>query len=101
MMQGDSYKLPVQISTPSGTADGSSFQDIEVMIGPIRKSMKEREVTYDSGTLSFMVHLTQSETFRLTGMQKVQIRVKMHNGDVFGVDAGDVDVAKSVSKAVL
>lgn len=102
MMMGDSYKLPVEISIDDGTtATGETFEEIEFMIGGVRKTKTSGEITYDADDQVFLIPLTQQDTFSLLGNEKVQIRLKFASGDVIGVELEPEYVAHSMSKEVL
>lgn len=100
-MTGDAYKLPIQISTTDGIANLSTFKDIEVMFGTIRKTLANKEIEYDEERQMFLLPLTQQETFRQKEKVNVQIRCKFEDGSVIGIDAGEYDLAKATSKVVL
>ena len=101
MMTGDAYRVPLQIETNEGFLTSEDLEDIEVFIGSIRKTLQQGDVTYDLDENVFLVALSQRETFRLKGEEKVQARCKFLSGDVIGVDFGTIDVKKSTSKVVL
>ena len=101
MMTGDSYNLPIQISTSNGIANFSAFEELEVMVGNIRKTISNGDITYDEERQMFLIPLTQQETFRQKNPVEVQIRAKFFDGEVIGISAGTVDLTKSTSKVVL
>ena len=99
MMQGDSYRLPIEIKKNDGsTLESSDISALEVFIGGIRKTFPE-DITYSEG--SFNVPLSQKETFRLRGTVKLKIRCKFLSGDVIGIDAGEINITESTSKVVI
>lgn len=101
MMQGDSYGIPIEITKEDGTVVTSSdVSDVEITIGSIKKSMKKGSVSFSDGM--FVFPITQSETFSLIpSAVKAQVRVVWSNGDVEGVDLGEIRVKESMSKEVL
>ena len=101
MMQGDEYALPIQIETNEGIADATTFADLEVFLGGIRKTLSGGDISYNGENQSFDVYFTQKETFKLEGNEKLQIRCKFSNGNVIGINAGYYDVYKSLSRVVL
>lgn len=101
MMMGDSYLLPIKIETAEGTANPSMFEEIEVFFGNVRKTFLNGQIVFDEEKEAFMVSLSQKETFRQKEKVSVQIRVKTFGGNVIGIDAGTVDLAKATSKVVL
>lgn len=102
MMQGDAYALPIEIQTADGLATGETFADVEIIIGPIRRTLREGGLTYDASKQAFLFPLSQQETLALcTGIKPGQVRVRTRDGQVFGTSLGGVDVRKSMSKEVL
>ena len=100
-MTGDAYILPISITLDDGAADAGSFEDIEITVGSVRKTMKHGDVIYDDSEKTFNVRFTQEDTFKLRGKKTVQIRFKFASGDVIGVDAGVLEHEESTSKEVL
>lgn len=101
MMAGDAYSLPIKISSADGTANASTFADVEVCIGHVRKTLADGEITFDTEQECFLVPLTQEETFSLRGRAKINIRCKYPSGDVVGIDLGTLDFGPSLSKEVI
>lgn len=100
MMQGDSYPVPVVIKKKDGTiVTDTAVQDVEIVLGNMRKSFADGTVTYVNG--QWLFHLTQEETFGITAPVKAQIRIKWNNGDVEGCNLGSVTAEYSRSKEVL
>lgn len=100
-MTGDAYILPISVTLNDGFANASSFEDIEVTVGGVRKTMKRGEVIYDENEKTFNVRFLQEDTFKLRGKKMVQIRFKFAGGDVVGVEAGELEHEESASKEVL
>lgn len=101
MMAGDAYSIPIKINTADGLANASTFVDVEVCVGHVRKTLYDGDITFDSELNAFLVPLTQEETFSLRGRAKVNVRCKLAGGNVIGIDLGTVDFAPSLSKEVL
>ena len=101
MMQGDSYRLPIQVTMNGDIVTLNMVEDVEVMLGSIRKTFLDGSVSFDEIQEAWLVSLSQEDTFRLRGGANAQVRVKFLSGDVLGVDLGYVDVKSSVSKVVL
>ena len=102
MMQGDQFRMPIELSYES---DGSAVtadqvKDVEVCVGRVRKTMAD-DVTFDNDTGKFYVYLTQSETFTLRDEVAVQARILFKSGDVLGIKLGTVIFDKSTSREVL
>lgn len=101
MMAGDSCKLPIKILTANGVGNASAFTDVEVHIGHVRKTLYGGDITFDTENGTFLVPLTQEETFSLRGKQKINVRCKFPGGDVIGVDAGSIIFEPTLSKEVI
>lgn len=102
IMQGDQYAIPIIGKQNGKPLDMDTIDEVEFVIGKMRKLYPGEVVLDEGGT--FLFPLTQQETFAMQrSSQHVQIRVKF-NGDppvVVGVDVGDIYVADSISKVVL
>ena len=101
MKQGDQYALPIQIETNEGIAGATTFADLEVFLGSVRKTLSGGDIKYNSGTKTFNVYFTQKDTFKLNGAEELQIRCKFDSGDVIGIKAGSYSVEDSLSRVVL
>lgn len=103
IMQGDQYRIPLEISIDGAPIDDQSVDDIEIVIGSVCKSMVKGDVTYSASDKVFLFPITQAETFRFTpSVYDMQARIKPKgSSDVVGVQIGSVSVIKSNSKAVL
>lgn len=101
MMTGDAYKLPIALQVGDAVAEPLMFKELEVFVGNIRKTMSSGEVVFDYEKKVFLVPLTQQETFRQRENIEVQIRCKFKDGSVIGIKAGELNLAKAVSKVVL
>ena len=101
MMAGDACDLPIKIITSVGEATASSFTDVEVHVGHVRKSLYNGEIAFDTEKGIFLVPLTQEETFSLRGRQKINVRCKFPGGNVIGADLGTVVFEPTLSKEVI
>lgn len=102
MMQGDSYKIPIEILAEDGATDPTVFDEVEIVFGHIVKTLSSGAVTYDPTKKEFLFPVTQKETMNMPPKVKAQVRVKLNgSNDVIGIDFGEVDVVKTLSKAVL
>lgn len=101
MMAGDAFGLPIEISLDDRIATDNDFENVEVFIGNVGKTMSKDEVDYDKEGNAFIVKLSQDDTYRLRGKNSVQVRVKFANGEVLGEEAGMLVIGGSLSKAVL
>lgn len=102
MMQGDQYIIPFELKSADGekiTAD--IVKEVEVFVGCIRKTLTDGGVSYDRDGGVFNIHITQKETFLLSGDVEIQARCLFASGDVVGVSLGTVVLEKSASKVVL
>lgn len=102
IMQGDQYNVPILIKAYDGTAINIDIvSDVEVMIGKLRKRYPG-EITYSTERNRWIFPLTQDESFALaTSRQPVQVRIKFNNGDVVGVNVGEIKIGYSRSREVL
>ena len=101
MMTGDSYRLPIKIETTEGVATPAMFEEVEVFVGNIRKTLSSGQISFDDERQMFLIPLSQEETFRLREKNKVQLRCKFEDNSVVGIDAGEIELTKATSKVVL
>ena len=102
MMQGDQYRLPIELKDADGTfVTREEVKDIEVFVGTTRKMLSKGEIEFDSLENVFYVSLSQKETFMMRGDVSVQARVLFLSGDVSGIDLGKLNFAQATSKVVL
>ena len=102
MMQGDQYKLPIELKYADGTfVTSEEVKDLEVFVGTTRKMLSDGEIEFEPLESVFYVSLTQKETFRMRGDVPVQARVLFMSGDVVGIDLGKINFSQSTSKVVL
>ena len=102
MMQGDQYRLPIELKYADGTfVTREEVKDIEVFVGTTRKMLSKEEIEFDPLENVFYVSLSQKETFMMRGDVSVQVRVLFLSGDVVGIDLGKLNFAKATSKVVL
>ena len=102
MMQGDQYRLPIELKDADGTfVTREEVKDMEVFVGTTRKMLSKGEIKFNPLENVFYVSLFQNETFMMRGDVSVQARVLFLSGDVVGVDLGKLNFAQSTSKAVL
>jgi hypothetical protein len=102
MMQGDAYNIPIEIMADDGIADETLFDEVEIVIGTMVKTMSSGEITYDTENKVFLFPLSQKESMKLGAKADCQVRVKPNGtNDVIGVNLGEIDVDKTLSKAVL
>ena len=103
MMQGDSYGLVIKILDASGAVvTDARVSDVEIKIGHLRKTYKQKEVVYDAVNLGWIFPITQEEAFSLPAMRvKGQVRIAWLGGGVEGASLGYVNIDESTSKEVL
>lgn len=100
IMQGDKYGIQIFLERPDGTpVTESDVEDVEIVIGNVRKTYADNQVTYDGE--AWVYPLEQSESFLFRGAVRCQVRVKFSGGDVVGRFLGNVKVATSDSRTVL
>lgn len=100
-MQGDSYKVKIEILSPDQTAlTPEDLLDVEITIGSLIRTYSTGGVTYENG--DWHILLTQKETFKLpVAPVKVQVRIKWADGSVEGQPLGQIFINESLSKGVL
>lgn len=102
MMQGDRFRLPVELKDADGTfVTREEVKDIEVFVGTTRKMLSKGEIEFEPLENVFYVFLTQKETFMMRGEVTVQARVLFLSGDVVGINLGKISFEKATSKVVL
>lgn len=102
MMQGDQFRLPIELKDADGTfVTREEVKDIEVFVGTVRKMLSKGEIEFEPLENVFYVFLTQKETFMMRGEVPVYARVLFLSGDVVGVDLGKLNFAQTTSKVVL
>lgn len=102
MMQGDQYRLPIELKHADGTfVTLEEVKDMEVFVGTTRKMLSKGEIEFYSLENVFYVYLSQKETFMMRGEVSVQARVLFISGDVVGIDLGKINFAQATSKVVL
>lgn len=103
IMQGDSYSIPIEISTGENmfAIDISELDELEIIIGNIRKTLNKGTITFNDGIFYFPI--SQKETFSLEdGEHDIQVRVKLKDSNnVIGTVTKGICVLPSKSKAVL
>lgn len=102
LLQGSTYKMPIQIEDPLGTIITSEMVTKgQFVIGDYEKFYPE-EVTYDKRLQCFIVPLSEEETFNLKkGKEEWQIRLLFVDGTVDGSIVKYEDVKRSLIKTVL
>lgn len=100
MLQGDSYKIPFNITFSDTAITPTDISDVEIAIGRYIKTYANNEVTYEDSVWYFPV--SQEETFAFSGQkQSVQVRVLFPSGDVYGISLGTLKVDRSISREIL
>lgn len=102
MMQGDQYRLPIELKDADGTfVTREEVKDMEVFVGTTRKMLSKGEIEFEPLKNVFYVFLSQKETFLMRGDVSVQARILFLSGDVVGIDLGKINFAQATSKVVL
>ena len=102
MMQGDQYRLPIELKDADGTfVTLEEVKDMEVFVGTTRKMLSKGEIEFEPLEKVFYVSLLQNETFMMRGDVSVQARVLFLSGDVVGIDLGKLNFSQATSKVVL
>lgn len=98
MVQGDAYSIDVTVKNQGEALAVDNVEQVEITLLNLTRSYPE-DVTYSDGKFHFPI--TQEETFKLPPVCPMQVRVKFTGGDVIGSKIQMVEVAGSISKAVL
>lgn len=102
--QGDQYALPVRLWANKDVVDPDEIEVAEFMIGGERHLYPTGDVTYDAVSRSFLVPMTQEQTFAYEAgsMIDVDLRVKFTGGDVVGAKRMDqISIVDAISEEVL
>lgn len=101
MMQGDAYLLGFTVLNNAGTViTPEDIQDLEITIGPLRKTYRGAQLTYQEG--KWMFPLSQEETFGCwPSPVKAQLRLLWANGVIEGKPIYGLRIQESISKEVL
>ena len=100
-MSGDAYNVPIRVTLNGEATSADSFEDVEVCIGNVRKSLSEKTLSFDAEKGVFLLPLTQKETFGLHGRERMNLRCKFSGGNVVGLDLGVVNFKAAISREVL
>ena len=102
MMQGDQYRIPVELKNTDGTpVTQNDIKNLEIFVGQFRKTLSDGGISFEENESLFFVSLAQKETFMLHGDVKVQARILFLSGDVVGINLGTVNFEEATSKVVL
>lgn len=102
MMQGDQYRIPIELKDADGTlVTRDEIKDLEISVGQFRKTLSDGGVSFEENEGLFYVFVTQKQTFMFRGEVKLQARILFLSGDVVGVNLGTVSFETSTSKVVL
>ena len=101
MMQGDAFSLGITITNNAGTqVTPQDVRDVEITIGPLRKSYQAEQLSYAGGVWLFP--MSQGESFDCPpGPLTAQVRVVWANGVVEGSRLYGLHMEESISKEVL
>lgn len=101
VMQGDAYYLGITILNNAGSpVTPADIRDVEITIGPIRKTYRNAELVYSDNLWLFPV--SQQESFGLWPKEvKAQVRLVWVNGVVEGKPIYGIRIDESTSKEVL
>lgn len=101
IMQGDSYKLAIEILDEAGKPVSSAdVNDVEIVLGNMVKSYTKGEIEAGDGVWLFPI--SQEESLHLMPSKpNAQVRIKWSSGDVDGVKLDVSSVLESFSKEVL
>lgn len=98
MVQGDAYQIDVEITNEGTVLDPSAVSLVEIALLNLIKTFPG-DITWSNGNFHFPI--TQAESFSLPQICPMQVRVKFPSGDVIGSEMQDINVKRSISRAVL
>lgn len=101
IMQGDQYRIPISLEENSIPITSADIKDLEVFIGPYRKTLSNGDIEFDENESAFYVYVAQKETFSMRGDVEIQARILYPSGDVVGILLGIVNFITSASRVVL
>ena len=101
MMQGDDRTLCIELLLPGDVVvTPDDVADVEITIGLISKTYRDGQVTFMNDVWLFPI--SQRETLALRNtVQKAQVRVRWHSGEVEGVSLGRIYIDESLSRKVI
>lgn len=104
-LQGNTYQLPVQLADCSGDIiSGSTVEKGQFIFGSITKYFKEDgsgEVSWDEEQKSFIMPLTETETFAMKKTIKWQVRLQFLDGTIDGTLPKEEYVFDSITQTHL
>ena len=100
--QGDAYYIPISIKKDGDPLAIEDVVDIEFVLGHITKHYP-RDVLFDGETGSFLLPITQQESFSFCGRTiGFDVRVKWTSGVVLGlIPTQRINIANALSREVL
>lgn len=103
LLQGNTYRLPIQIKDGSGNIiTPSMITKGQFVIGDYEKFYGDGgEVQFDRATQSFMVQLSEQETFDLRGKVMWQVRFVFLDGTVDGTPVQYEEVSRSITNTLI
>lgn len=98
MMQGDARSLYVELLLPGDVVvEPKDVADVEITLGLLSKTYRDGQLSFMNGVWVFP--LTQKETFALKAtVQKAQVRVRWHSGEIEGVFVDRIYIDESLSR---
>ena len=60
-MQGDSYKVPIEVLAEDGVTDPTVFDDVEIVLWSLIKIMAKEQISYDTEKGAFISSVTKRE----------------------------------------
>ena len=102
--QGDAYGIPLEIKLNGTALTATDVETVEVYVGDSIRKLYPDEITYNETLGSFIVPVTQEETFTLPEGEtvRVDVRVRFVGGGVLGIRKKErIKVADATSEEVL
>lgn len=102
MLQGNTYKLPVQLEDINGNVINSDLvQEIVVTLGNLEKQYTKGDFYFDEEKGCWVIPLTEQETFKLNRSVKWQLRVLFKDGTIDGTEPKMISIIDSINKTIL
>lgn len=101
LLKGNTYNLKIQLKDDEGNVvDNTLVSEIQFIFGSVEKSYPTN-VTYDDVSESYVLSLTQAETFSLLNTISYQVRVKFTDDSVKGSIPTRASVIDSLTEEIL
>lgn len=100
MNSGDTLKIILNYTVDGEPLPANFEGEIEFSIGSKRYLLSEAQIGYEDG-VGYCIHLSQEDTFDLSGVSSYQIRIKNAEGEVVSSGIEKLSFGKSLSKETI